>query len=130
MERPAVTDPIIPLHLDLPSGGSVDFRDPEDLTGDDHRRVVGAIRNISGSEVSMAMDAVYGTACMLIEAWAIPYLPDAPPPRDDFGALGKLKIRDYNAVITAVTPAVEMLFPNESPDDANKPGSPTLPAGG
>jgi hypothetical protein len=131
--------------ITLPSGGTVVLRDPEDLTGDDHRRVVAAIRGVtangveSGRELAAVMDLVYGTACMLVESWDIPYEPGRPRqpatgpwplPCDDPAILGKLKIADYRTLIDKVGPAAAVLFPPEdTPDDAGVPGTPTPPAG-
>jgi len=128
-------------HIDLPSGGSVEFCDPEDLTGDDHRQVVASIKGematITEREVAASMDLVCGVACMMINAWDIPYTPrdtayppgEVPIPRADSAILGKLRFRDYNTIITAVSPAAQLLFPQPpSPDQAGKPGSPTVPS--
>lgn len=127
-------------HLDLPSGGTVEFVDPDDLTGDDHRRIVAGITgDLEHQQLGMAMDVVYGTAAMLIESWVIPYAPkgtsyaagSVPIPSQDFGSLGKLRLRDYHTIISAVGPVANLLFPREaSPDQAGVPGSPTRPAGG
>jgi hypothetical protein len=123
-------------HIDLPSGGSVDFRDPEDLIGDDHRRIIDTIR-LEVSGVAQAMDTAYGAACMLIEKWDIPYTPrgtayeahQVPVPETDFALLGRLRWRDYHAVLEACAPAVRVMFPaRPTPDDATTPGSPTVPA--
>lgn len=123
-------------HIDLPSGGTVDFRDPEDLIGEDHRRIVDTIR-VDVSGVAQAMDTAYGAACMLIEKWDIPYTPkgttwdshNVPVPEADFVLLGKLRMKDYHTIIEAIAPAMRTLFPAAAtPDDAGKPGSPTVPA--
>jgi hypothetical protein len=114
--------------ITLPSGGTVMFRDPEDLTGHDHRKVMNGIGSMD-REVAAAMDMVYGVACMLIESWEIPYLPNLVLPSINPLALGDLRLRDYNAIINAVGPAAALFLPAEpSPDDAGKPGSPTVPA--
>lgn len=150
---------LVPQHLDLPTPGAwVEFADPEDMDGEDHQRVVESMRGLnkvgqamaSGNAtledalsdinmVAFAMDAVYGTACMLIEKWNIPYTskradyqPDNwPLPSQDFAALRRLKLRDYNAIINAVQDVSEMLFGSE-PDLSQSavPGSPTGPASG
>jgi hypothetical protein len=118
--------PVIARELSLPSGNTVTFRDPEELTGQDHRTIVDQMRADVGL-VGASMDAVYGTACMLIESWTF----DAPLPREDPSQLGKLKFRDYNAIVMAITPAAQLLFGSEpSPDQAGTPGSPTEPSSG
>lgn len=136
------TDAEMPRELDLPSGGHVTFVDPEDLTGDDQRRVIAGVKAdmAQGIQLGMAMDFLTGTACMLIESWTIPYKAGAPRepadepwplPSTNPAVLGKLKLRDYRAIQDAVEPAVRLLFPRQaSPDDAGKPGTPTPPANG
>ncbi len=125
------------LHITLPSGATVTFRDPEDLTGADHQRVVSAIQQID-RVAAAGMDALYGTACMLIEAWSVPYAPGRPRqpsedpwplPSTDPTLLGKLSMRDYGALTVAVSPVASILFPAPViPDDAGVPGTPTQPA--
>ena len=131
--------PVFVRHLNLPSGGSVEFHDPEDMTGEDHRRIVDTVRDDAGS-ISQAMDTAYATACLLVQTWDIPYTPkgtaydphQVPTPAEGgFDLLGKLRLRDYHAIISGIGPAVRMLFPKDSsPDQAATPGTPTGPANG
>jgi hypothetical protein len=130
----------IPESIVLPSGGTVTFHNPEDLTGNDHRAIMSTIEgDPSTPKVSMAMDMIYGAACALIESWDIPYTPKGtqwpagkvPIPENDTTILGALRMPDYAAIIDAVTPVMEM-FNAKTPnvDDALVPGSPTVPSGG
>lgn len=112
----------------LPSGGHVVFRDPAQLRAKDKKYVIRSITD-EGGRWSRTVDATEGTVCMLVEKWTIPYLPAAPLPRDMPEILGELTIPDYDKLIEAATPAVGLLFPSDSADDADKPGSPTVPAG-
>jgi hypothetical protein len=125
--------------LTLPSGGTVTFLDPEDMLGRDVEAMIAAIRR-EKSETGQAMDLIQAGACMLIAAWSIPYAVGQPKvpsedawplPRDNPALLGLLSARDYRRLIEVVSPAMDLLFPKpETPDDAGKPGSPTVPAGG
>jgi hypothetical protein len=138
-DEPAYGEP-----MKLPSGATVTLSDPEDLTGDDFKALAKfagrAVKpGVDGAEaeidVSAGLDAVDLIACMLIEAWHIPYKPGRrretadepwPLPRDNPALLGKLSGRDYRALLELVVPAVNLLIPGQStPDDADKPGSPT-----
>ncbi len=126
-QPPAVAGTFV-RRFDLPSGGWVTYRDPTDLRGKHKERVMRNIKTLD-SAVGFRVDMVTGTICMLIEAWHIPYLPDAPLPCDEPGILGELKLPDYDALFDAAGPAVDLLFPKPSdPADSDKPGSPTGPA--
>jgi hypothetical protein len=133
------TTRIVPEHLDLPSGGWVEFHDPEDLTGADHRRIMAAINgDPSNPRVAMAMDMVYTMAELMVRSWKIPYAPkgtayfadDVPIPEVAPGVLEKLRMPDYAAIIAAVAPIMSLINGEVSVDDAGKPGTPTRPAGG
>lgn len=130
---------IVPERIDLPSGGWVEFHDPEDLTGADHRRVMAAINgDPSTPRVAMAMDMVYTMAELMIKAWKIPYTPkgtdyfvdEVPIPDAAPGVLEHLRMPDYGAIINAVQPVMALINGRVSVDDAGKPGTPTRPAGG
>lgn len=131
--------PIVGNHT-LPSGAVVTFIDAEDLTGDDVQVVLDGLQmsadDLDGDSfrgsAGQAMRFAAAVTARLIEAWQVPYLPDAPPPAQDPAMLGKLKARDYAAAIKAAAPAVQ-LFMGDAPavvDDAMVPGSPTGPASG
>jgi len=130
---------IIPERIDLPSGGWVEFHDPEDLTGADHRRVMAGVNgDPSAPRVGMAMDMVYTMAELMVKKWSIPYGPrgteyfadDVPIPENAPGVLEKLRMPDYAVIIGAVTPIMALINGKVSVDDAGKPGTPTRPAGG
>ncbi len=129
---------IIPDRITLPSGGWVEFHDPEDLTGADHRRIMGGIDgDPTTPRVGMAMDMVYTMAELLVKAWKIPYTPkgttylvdEVPIPEMKPGVLEQLRMPDYAAVIDAVAPVMALINGKVSVDDAGVPGSPTKPAG-
>ncbi len=116
--------------VDLPSGGWAQLRDPKTLRAKDKKR---ALSNIKDHEkvIAAGFDVTEGLLAMLVDAWEIPYLPNAPLPRDEIGILGELEIPDSDALMAAARPAQQLLFPQPSTvDGADKPGSPTVPASG
>jgi hypothetical protein len=125
-QPPALVGDVV-RSLPLPSGGEVVFRDPHQLKARDKRQVINNVPD-GGGTWSHNMDVFEGTIALLVERWTIPYLANAPLPRDEPAILGELEIPDYDALVTAAGPAVRLLFPRTSADDADKPGSPTGPA--
>lgn len=118
--------------INLPSGGWIELRDPRELKARDKKAI---IRNMQPPDeakpLGFALDVADGLACMLIAAWEIPYLPGAPLPSADPAQLDELTIPDYDAVMDAVRPAQELLFPRPAtPDDHADPTSPTGPVSG
>lgn len=117
----------ITKRLDLPSGGWVEFRDPRMVRAREKRRVMRAI-NDPDKAAAMAMDVTEGIAAMLVERWEVPELPNLPLPIEDLNVFDLLTIPDYDTIIEAARPAMKLFFPGVTPDDAGKPGTPTLPA--
>jgi len=116
--------------IELPSGGWAVLRDPRELRGGDKEDV---LRNIEDPDhaVGAGLDMVAGMVCMLVVRWEVPYLPEAPLPRDVPKILRQLTIPDYDAMIACARPAMNLIFPKPpTPEDAGKPGSPTPPASG
>jgi len=138
------------LRLTLPSGGTVEFNDPEDITGGDMEDIMRSLKpealmggvdtNDPGAVVTNGLDALAGVTCVLITDWSIPYAPGKqrqpaaepwPLPSTDASLLRKLSARDWRAVVDHVSPVVGLVMPGAvSPDDAAVPGSPTVPDGG
>lgn len=115
--------------LTLPSGGTVEFVDLDDLTGADLHAIRRTIKEQdSGGETTNAL-AVEGMR-LLVKTWDISYLADPRTPEANPAAWKKLKIRDLAALEMAVIPTVmELMNPPVAAaalDDS--PGSPTPPA--
>jgi len=125
-QPPALVGTVV-RDLILPSGGEVVLRDPRQLRARDKRYVVSHMRD-DQSSAGRVLDVFDGTISMLVERWTLPYLPAAPLPKDMPSILDELQIPDYDALHTAVGPAVELLFPSTRSDDAGKAGTPTQPA--
>jgi hypothetical protein len=124
--QPALAGDIV-RHVPLPSGGWAEYRDPATIRAKDKRQIIRAIENPDRAAAA-SLDITEGVVCMFVERWQIPYLPDAPLPREMPSILGELTIGDYDALIDAARPALAIFFPTSTPDDAGKPGSPTQPA--
>ena len=124
--QPALIGSIV-QHVTLPSGAEVVFRDPRQLRARDKKYVVSKMRDDTSAR-GRALDVFDGTLAMLIEKWDVPYLPAAPLPRDMPSIIDELEIPDYDKLIDAIGPAVELLFPTVRDEDAGVPGTPTSPA--
>jgi len=110
----------------LPSGGKATFRDPTELRAKDKRRVIDNVTHDTG--LASGLDVMEGCIALLVVKWEIPYLPNAPLPSAMWSILGELTIPDYDTLVEAAGVAESVLFPQSTPDDAGKPGTPTLPA--
>lgn len=116
--------------LDLPSGGWIDLRDPDTLRRGDRNRVRRAIKTDSTAG-GVLVDTTDALAAVMISAWEIPYLPEAPLPSQAPGILDQLTVADSNALDKALEPANATLFPTPaSPDQHADPESPSAPASG
>lgn len=112
---------------DLPSGGWVQLRDPDTLRKKDRDRILNQISaqnfGAAGVELNNA------TIATMVEAWHLPYMPDAVVPHRNPKILGELTIKDGVALEKMQEEYREILFPDKpSIDQAGMPGSPTLPA--
>lgn len=114
--------------LTLPSGGTVEFVDLDDLTGAD----VHALRKTIKQEDSAGetTNALFKEAMRLgIKTWDVPYLPDPATPQGNPAAWKKLKARDLRAIETALEPLMEFVRAPKPVDPGDdEPGSPTAPA--
>lgn len=116
----------LPRSITVPSGNTVEFRDPDTLRGRDQRTIINQLSTLD-SEIRAGMDAAHGLACALISAWSY----GTPLPCTDPDTLDDVPIADYNRIITLVAPSAAVLFGDlDSTVNAAKPGSPTPPASG
>lgn len=113
--------------LTLPSGGTVEFVDLDDLTGAD----VHALRKT----IKMQDTAGETTNALFVEAmrigiktWDVPYLADPRTPEANPAAWKRLKARDLRAIESALEPVMEFIRPPKVADPGDdEPGSPTPP---
>jgi len=115
--------------LHLPSGGTVEFINIDDVTGWDLHQLR---KPLSGTRlVGEAMNAVLIEALRIgVKNWNIPYLPDPRIPAENPSAWKKLRGRDLRAIEDALQPLVGLLSGTpEATEPDNTPGSPTQPDG-
>ena len=112
--------------ITLPSGGTVEFVDLDDLTGADlHalRRVIKA--EDSGGETT---NLLFREAMRVgIKTWDVPYLADPRTPEANPAAWKKLKARDLQAIEHALEPLLALVKPAKPVELDDTPGSPTQP---
>jgi hypothetical protein len=122
--------------LALPSGGTVTIRDAKTMRAREKRILdeVFADADVSNrGEKSAAMVGRVALAKLLITAWTLPYLPGAKIPSEDPDVFDELEIPDYNLIVEKVMPSLFFLYATgvpATPDDSDKPGSPTEPSDG
>lgn len=129
-ESPTTTDPAGTDRVSLPSGGWIELRDPRQLRRGDKNRIMRSVAvDPKTPNAGVAIDMTEGVARILITAWQIPYLPDAPIPATLPAILDELELADSAALDAALVPAVTLLFPKPgSPDQHDDPASPSGPA--
>jgi len=112
--------------LTLPSGGTVEFIDLDDLTGEDLHaiRAVIAQKDTGGQTTNKLMREAMRVG---IKTWDIPYLADPRTPEANEAAWKKLRARDLNAIEGALAPLLDLLKPRAPVTLDQTPGSPTQP---
>lgn len=110
--------------LTLPSGGTVEFVDLDDLTGADLHALRAQVKTENFGEVA---NGLYEVAMRIaIKTWEIPYLPDPRTPQANPAAWKKLKARDLQALEDALEPVIALSHAAKTRDDG-EPGSPPRP---
>ena len=115
--------------LTLPSGGTVEFVDIDDLTGADvhaMRKVIAQADTGGETTNKLMIEAMR----MGIKTWDIPYFAEGDPrtPQANPAAWKKLKARDLHAIENALQPLLTFLKPPTAVEVDDEPGSPTPPA--
>lgn len=113
----------------LPSGGTVEFIDMDDLTGADLRtmRATIAQADTAGETTNKLMDTAIR---LVVKTWDIAYLADPRTPQANPAACRKLRIRDLAALERHVDPVLALLREPGSGSAVSydeTPGSPTQP---
>lgn len=130
MGKPIEGEPVSRVYL--PSGGWAELADPRKIRAKHRKRVMDQLNleRMQSGKGGIALDMTDGLIIMMVEKWHIPYLPNVGRPLDDPDSIGELMIPDYDRLTDELEPAREMIFPSPATvDGANKPGSPTRPAG-
>jgi hypothetical protein len=122
---------IVTRHVDLPSGGWAELRDPREIRTKDRKRALAGVSDERGKLV-MGLDMMAGLAVMLVEKWSVPYSPFDGGTRLGltFEDVDELIPGDTDALSAACEPARRLLFPGQPTPDDMSPGSPTPPVGG
>ena len=116
------------VRIILPSGGWVEFASPKTIKRGKHRKLIYSRVSNWENPGLVGLELMEAIASQLITAWKIPEFPDAPIPRDEPGMLGELDGEDYDAIVLEAKNARTVIFPDQSVDGADQPGSPTEPA--
>ena len=126
--QPQVTQDLTDLpnggkHLVLPSGGWVEFANPQILRrGKYRKKIYGRVTDWDNQGV-VGLEILEAIAAELITAWQIDEFPNAPLPKDDPGILGEQDGPDYDAILVYATNAQTVVFPGSGSAEA-----PTRPA--
>lgn len=133
----------IETHLDLPSGGWVELRDPRLIRTRDRKRIAAQMPD-EGTKAFVGLSMAQGLPLLLVAKWSVPYAylsEDGAEDGTKAGFNGSVKlgitIDDVDALMTedgdALTefcePAMRFLFPKTASPDDMSPGSPTPPVG-
>lgn len=105
--------------ITLPSGNTVELRDPETLLKKDRDKVLSFANEQEG--VMQAVAIQDGIIAISISSWSF----DLIPPSIKFTSLGELTPRDYQALVDATKDVQEYLFPNFEQGQQNDPKAPT-----
>ena len=93
--------------VELPSGNSATFRDPETLKVKDRTKVLMAIGN-ENVQIAQGLKLIDGLLAILIKDWSF----DLIIPSIKIDTLGELSIPDYDALSKAAEEARNKLFPS------------------
>lgn len=106
------------MRVDLPSGGWVQFREPEKVSYGARKKV----ERVYFSESTDQADVNEQVAAALISAWSF----EMPIPSQDLGSLDGLDAHDMDTIISSFDGCVQRMFLNTepSPDET----SPTVPS--
>ena len=114
--------------LTLPSGGTVEFVDLDDLTGTDVHAMRRAIA--TADTAGETINKMYIEAMRIgVKTWNVPYLSDPRTPEANPAAWKRLKARDLKALEAALEPLLSFVRPpKDASVDDTEPGGPPLPA--
>ena len=90
--------------ITLPSGATVELRDPEELLKKDRDKVLSYASELEG--VMRAVAIQDGIIAVSVASWSF----DLIPPSVKLDSLGELKPKDYQALIEATQETVKYLF--------------------
>jgi hypothetical protein len=102
----------------LPSGATVNLKDPKMLRVKDRKAVLKS-SEVEGGDLTRAMALGDALVAMMIEDWSF----DLPIPSTKIDSLGELEMRDYDALVDETKEAQKYLFPslNDSVENEKDP---------
>jgi hypothetical protein len=105
--------------IELPSGATVELRDPKTFKQKDRRSIYEATTGEFTVNTGLAM--IDGVIALLVESWSF----DLLPPSVKIDSLGELSIGDYDALQEEANKAMTDLFPklNTVSEDPKAPTS-------
>lgn len=136
------------MKIDLPSGAWADLLTPDKLKAKHHRASMRAVTKVEGSrEGALAIDMLDGVLAVIVQDWSVTYektneetgettIEPLPIPSVDFDSIDELSIEDYEALLAhPFTKQVakrlnELRSEKVTPDDWDKPESPSEPSSG
>lgn len=113
----------------LPSGGWVELKDPADLKAKDRKKVMRDMNDPEEGHMMGAMvDMTDGILAMMVVAWDLPYLPEAPIPSVQLDISDELSLADDQVLQGLCEPVAKMLKAGKvDPSDYTHPdGTPNL----
>lgn len=105
--------------ITLPSGATVELKNPETLLKKDRDKVLAIANEQEG--VMQAVAIQDGIIAVSVLSWSF----DLIPPSIKITSLGELTPKDYQALITATADAQEYLFPILDASGADNPKADT-----
>ena len=103
--------------VELPSGNTATFKDPETLKVKDRTKVLMSIGN-ENMAIAQGLKLIDGLLALLIKEWSF----DLIIPSVKIDSLGELSIPDYDALSKAAEEARNKLFPSfDESEDKDSP---------
>lgn len=105
--------------ITLPSGATVNLKDPSTLRVKDRKRVLKAADSNEGGELTKALILGDALIAMLVEDWSFELM----IPSVKMESLDELTMADYDALVEHTKEAQKYLFPslNETPETTKDP---------
>jgi hypothetical protein len=110
------------VRVELPDNNWVDIR--EKITHGERNAFIRVLAATEGNTILRAIESNDFMVQTMIDAWSF----DLPLPSVDPTSLDKLDHEDVNAVMGALRPHMQHLFPNFGAENAADPQSPTAPS--
>jgi hypothetical protein len=101
--------------IKLPSGAEVTLRDPKSFRVKDRKRLMRAVDETNGGDLTRAMALSDSMIAMLVEDWSFDLVIPSVKPE----SLDELEMADYDFLMEQTKDAQKALYPNLKEDDEN-----------